>query len=216
MRWLRAATTGLAGLGAICGAWPTWMLADEPAATRPRAAAMLEGGSRQPPPPRDLVVARRTLRQRFGKTLFRADSHAGARQAADRLFEAAVTETDRPLKWLLLDEARRLGMQAGDAATIDEAVTLAAASYDFDAIELEIESLARVPLRALDRSRAGELAEVAERLATRAEADGRLGLAVDAQMLAVRGWQRAGNREATRRAAIRHDQLDHARVTASP
>jgi hypothetical protein len=51
------------------------------------------------------------------------------------------------------------------------------------------------------------LAEVAERLATRAEADRRLDDAIAAQSLAVRAWQRTGNTAAALKAAQRHDAI---------
>jgi len=106
-----------------------------------------------------------------------------------------------------LDEARRLGAAAGNAETIKRAVAMQSATFDFDEIEAELESLGRVPLRALDPERATQMAKAAEALAARAAADGRRADAVDAQMLAVRSWQRAGNLDAARAAAAQHDAM---------
>jgi hypothetical protein len=55
--------------------------------------------------------------------------------------------------------------------------------------------------------RAAALAEVAEKVASRAEGDGRRHLAIASLNLAVRGWQRAGLIEPAKRAAIRHDEM---------
>ena len=55
--------------------------------------------------------------------------------------------------------------------------------------------------------RAAALAEVAEKVANRAESDGRRDLAIMSWNLAVRGWQRAGAMDAARKAAVRHDEM---------
>jgi len=52
-----------------------------------------------------------------------------------------------------------------------------------------------------------KLAEVAEGLATRAESDRRFDLALEAQDLAIKAWQRAGAIEACRRAMVRHAEI---------
>jgi hypothetical protein len=161
----------------------------------------------RPPSQRDLVDARAELQRRFGPPLARVNSAAGANHAAELLLDAAVAEEDRSLKWLLLAEARRLAVAAGNALVVDQAVVLASASYDFDEIATELTALGEIPLRGLDPGRAALLAQVAERLATRAEADDRFDEARDAQMLAVRAWQRSGNKRAAAQAAERHDAL---------
>jgi hypothetical protein len=107
----------------------------------------------------------------------------------------------------MLDEARRLGEAAGQAGLVNRAITLAAATYDFDAIDTELRCLKQIPLRGLDAQRAASLASAAENIATRAEADQRLDKAVSATLLAYRSWQRAGNKEAAHQAAARHDAL---------
>jgi hypothetical protein len=132
---------------------------------------------------------------------------AGAERAADAFLEAAASEPDRALKWLLFAEARRLGAASGNAAVIDRSVSLASATYDFDALDLEFRSLEEIPLRALSPQRAMKLAEVAEGLATRAESDRRFDLALEAQDLAIKAWQRAGAIEACRRAMVRHAEI---------
>jgi hypothetical protein len=154
-----------------------------------------------------LVDARAELRRRYRELLFRSRTSAGAERAADAFLDAAANEPDRSLKWLLFEEARRLGAASGNAALIDRAVSLASATYDFDAIDLELRSLEEIPLRALSPQRAMKLAEVAEATATRAETDRRFELALEAQDLAIKAWQRAGAFEACRRAMVRHGEI---------
>jgi hypothetical protein len=173
-------------------------------------AALLES----PPSRRDLVDARAELQRRFREPLFRANTSAGANRAAEVLLDAAVAEPDRALKWAMLTEARRLAASAGNALVIDQAIALASANYEFDEIGAELRALGEIPLRGLDPLRAVRLAEVAERLATRAETDRRLEDAVAAQSLAIRAWQRAGNKAAAVQAAARHDALEAVRVKA--
>jgi hypothetical protein len=170
--------------------------------TLPPAAA-----ARQPPSPRQLVDARAELQRRHRELLFRATTASGADRAAEALVEAGAAEPDRALQWALFAEARRLGAASGNAAVISRAITLATASFDFDALEMEHRALAEIPLRGVSPQRALRLAEAAENLATRAEADGRRELARAAQDLAIKAWQRTGSREATRRAMVRHTEL---------
>jgi len=160
-----------------------------------------------PPSPRELVDAREVVERRFREPLARTGTAAGANAATAVLLEAAVGEEDRAVKWHLLAEARRLAAAAGNAAAVDRAIILADAAFDFDAIAEEHRLLRGIPLQALDRARAAALAEVAEGLAERAEADGRADVAADAWTLAIRGWQRAGVDDAARRAAGRLGQV---------
>jgi hypothetical protein len=136
----------------------------------------------QPPSRRALVDARAELQRRF-------------------------REPDRALMWLLCSEARRLGAASGNAAVIHRSITLASATYDFDALDEELRALAGIPLRGISPQRAVGLAEAAEGVASRAEIDGRTGLALSAQDLAIKAWQRAGAREACRRAMVRRDEI---------
>ena len=96
---------------------------------------------------------------------------------------------------------------SGNAAALDRAIVLASATYEFDAVETEYRALKEIPLRILSPPRAAALAEVAEKVASRAEGDGRRDLAMSAQSLAIRGWQRAGLMEPAKRAVIRHDEM---------
>ena len=166
----------------------------------------------QPPSPRDLVEARAEMQRRFREPLSHVHTAVGATRAAEALLDGAISEPDRNLKWLLLAESRRLAAKTGQAAMVDRAITVASASYAFDALHEELRSLGEIPLRGLNPPRAASLAAVAEKLALRAETDGRLELAVSAQTLAVRAWQRAGDRAAAHRAARRHDEIETARV----
>jgi hypothetical protein len=199
MRWLLLAASLLGGDPA--GA--------EPAAPsgRPVMTSQPVAGRELPPSSRALVDARAELQRRYREPLFRADTAAGASRAADIFLEAGAAEPDRALKWLLLAEARRLGAAAGNAAVIHRAVSLASATYEFDELDLEYRALAEIPLRGLSPDRAAAVAEAAEGVAGRAEIDGRIELALAAQDLAIRGWQRAGAVEACRRAMVRHAEI---------
>jgi len=166
-----------------------------------------DDGLDKPPSSRELAGSRAELKRRFREPLSHANTAVGARLAAETLLTAAATESDRSLKWLMLDEARQLGEATGQAALVNRAVTLASATYDFDAIETELRCLKQIPLRGLDATRAASLASVAEAIAIRAEADSRPDKAVAATLLAYRAWQRAGNQQAARKAAARHDAL---------
>lgn len=153
----------------------------------------------RPPSQRDLVDARAALKSRFQEPLSHTETAAGARLAADTLLSAAHDESDPAVKWTLLDEARRLGVAAGSAELVTRAATLASAGFDIDELAIELESLGEIPLRALDPARATRLAEAAERIAMRAETDGRDECARAAQLLAYKAWQRAGNSAAAKR-----------------
>jgi hypothetical protein len=148
------------------------------------------------------------LKSRFREPLSHTETAAGAMLAAEVLFTASVEEEDRVLKWLMLDEARQLALAAGDAEAVSRAINLASAVYEFDAIDTELRSLAEIPLRGIDAGRASRLARVAENLAIRAETDGRTALAVSAQTLAIRGWQRVGDTPNARRASVRLKELE--------
>ena len=161
-----------------------------------------------PPSARDVAESRQAFRRRFRDSLAHTDTAVGARTASETLLAAAATEDDRTLKWMMLDEARRLGEAAGQAGLVTRAIMLASAFYDFDAIDMELRSLKLIPLRGLDAKRATNLALAAEQIATRAEADQRLDKAATAELLAYRAWQRAGNTPAARQAAARHDALE--------
>ncbi|MFM9058763.1 MAG: hypothetical protein ACKOSQ_06545 [Planctomycetaceae bacterium] len=156
-----------------------------------------------PPSDRELVDARAVIERRFREPLAHTGTAAGASAAATMLLDAATAEEEPAVKWALLVEARRLAAAAGNAAGVDRAIVLADATFEFDAIKAEQHALRGIPLRALDRSRAAQLAQVAEGLAERAEADGRPEVAADSWALAMRGWQRAGDLAAARRAATR-------------
>ena len=196
--------------GAVCAAEDVGVqpATAETAELRPRMEQLgTTGGLDKPPSSRDLASSRAELQRRFRESLSHANTAVGARLAAETLLTAAVTENDRSLKWLMLDEARRLGEAAGQASLVNRAITMAAAVYDFDAIDMELRCLKQIPLRGLDARRASSLASAAENIATRAEADQRLDKAVSATLLAYRSWQRAGNKEAAHQAAARHDAL---------
>ena len=178
---------------------------------RPRMEQLsTTAGLDKPPSSRDLALSRAEMQRRFRESLSHANTAAGARLATETLLTAAITENDRSLKWMMLDEARRLGEASGQASLVNRAITMAAA-YDVDAIDMELRCLKQIPLRGLDAQRASSLASAAENIATRAEADQRLDKAVSATLLAYRAWQRAGNKEAAHRAAVRHDALVQAK-----
>jgi hypothetical protein len=179
-------------------------VADERPVMTPMPAA---ASGREPPSQRALVDARAKLNDRYRELLFRARSSAAADLAAETFLEAAIAEEDRALKWLLMAEARRMGAASGNALVISRAITLASATYDFDALDMEYRSLAEIPLRGVSPTRAVQVAEAAERVATRAEVDGRVSLALTALDLAIRAWQRCGAKEACRQAMLRHAEI---------
>jgi hypothetical protein len=165
------------------------------------------GGPDGVPSSRDLIAGRTELRRRFREPLSHTNTAAGARLAAETMLTAATAERDRTLKWLMLEEARRLGEAAGQAGIVSRAVAQASAVYEFDAVDMELRCLKQIPLRGLDAQRAAGLASAAEDIASRAEAERRTDRAASATLLAYRAWQRAGNTEAARRAAARHDAI---------
>jgi hypothetical protein len=174
---------------------------------RPAMTSLEPAARDQPPSARALVDARAELKRRYREPLFRSDTAAGADRAAELFVEAAAAEPDRSLKWLLCAEARRLGAASGNAAVIHRSITLASATYEFDALAEELRSLRGIPLRGLSPQRSMALAEGAEGVASRAAIDGRIDLAIEAQDLAIKAWQRAGAKEACRRAMVRHGEI---------
>lgn len=191
---------------------PLMAAAAEPA-SRPLMHQLPPAAAGRPPSQRDLVAARTELKRRFREPLAHTETATGASTAAAVLIDAAGREDDRALKWLLLLEARRLATAAGNAAAVARAIVIASATYEFDAVAEEYRALAEIPLRGIDGPRAGGLAQVAEQLSLRAEAEGRDELAADAQALAVRAWQRAGDLPAARRADARLTALEPASTT---
>ena len=186
--------------------------ADAAPAERPRMRQLAPtAAAGRPPAPHELVAAREELRRRFRDEFATLSTPAGANAAVAALLHAAATEPDRRLKWLMLDEARELAADAGNAAAVSRTIALAAADYDFDAVAEEYRTLDEIPLRLLDPARAAALAAVSDRLAARAEADGRRELATSAQLLAMRGWERAGDIAQARAAAAKVRMLDPGR-----
>jgi hypothetical protein len=184
--------------------------ADAPARLRMRQLAPAAAAG-EPPGPHELVHARAELQRRFRDELGSVSTPAGANAAVASLLAAAASEPDRRLKWLMLDEARELAADAGNAAAVSRALKLASASFDFDAVAEEYRTLNAIPLRLLDPDRAASLAEAAGQLGMRAETDGRRDMATSAQLLAMRGWERAGNIAAARAAAAKVRELDPGR-----
>jgi hypothetical protein len=185
---------------------------DAAISARPRMQQLAPAAAAgEPPAPHELVDARTELRRRFRDEFATISTPAGANAAVAALLDAAATEPDRRLKWLMLDEARELAADAGNATAVSRAIQIAAASYDFDAVAEEQRTLNEIPLRLLDPARAAALADAAGRLAARAETDGRRDVATSAQLLAMRGWERAGNIAAARAAAAKVRELDPGR-----
>ena len=184
--------------------------ADAPARLRMRQLAPTAAAG-EPPGPHELVDARAELQRRFRDELASVSTPAGANAAVASLLAAAASEPDRRLKWLMLDEARELAADAGNAAAVSRTLKLASASFDFDAVAEEYRTLNAIPLRLLDPDRAASLAEAAGQLGMRAETDGRRDMATSAQLLAMRGWERAGNIAAARAAAAKVRELDPGR-----
>jgi hypothetical protein len=204
----------LARFVALLLAVPAW--ADDPPpppapADAPRRPTMqqlpAEASLEAPPTARDLIDARAEFERRYPGILARGRTTAGAAMLPDVLIDAAVSEDNRDVKWFMLSEARRMAVASGNAAALDRAVVLASATFEFDALAEEYRLLREIPIRMLAPPRAAALAEVAEKVANRAEGDGRRDLAIMSWNLAVRGWQRAGAMDAARKAAVRHDEM---------
>jgi len=181
--------------------------ADDAQPARPVMTSLPPGVGRLPPTARQLVDARAEFKRRYREVLFRAKSATGADLAADFFIEEASRQPDRSLKWLLLDEARRMGVASGNAAMISRSITLATASFDFDALALEHRSLDEIPLRGISPQRAAGVADASEAIATIAELEGRFELSLASQDLAIKAWQRAGATEQCRLAMERHAEI---------
>lgn len=180
--------------------------AASPAGAEPRPAMrQLESGSRsgRVPSARDIAAVRPLVKRRFYEAFSHTETALGAQTAAETLLSAATNEGDGTLRWVLLDEARRLGEDCGQAGIVSRSFALAAGFYDVDDVAGELRSLRHFPIRILDPQRAAALARSAEHLAVRAAETGRVREAVAAEDLATRAWQRAGNIEAARAAAAR-------------
>lgn len=160
------------------------------------------------PSQRALVDARATFRQRYGNPATRARTSTATVLVAEALLAEATDESDPAVKWVILDEARKLAISAGSPRIIGRAVRIASSEFDFDALNVEYRSLIEIPLRALDPGRASELAEAADGIATRAEIDRSFDLALLAEGLSIRAWQRAGNIDGARTANKRLEVLE--------
>lgn len=161
------------------------------------------------PAARDITAARPVVKRRYHEVFSHTETSRGAQVAAETLLAAATIEPDATLRWVLLDEARRLGEACGQARIVSRSFAMAAGFYDVDDIGGELRSLRHFPLRVLDPLRAATLARSAEQLASRAAESRRLREAIEAEDLAMRAWQRAGNIEAARAAATRAADLDN-------
>ena len=166
------------------------------------------------PSQRALVDARSTFRQRYGNPAARPRTSTATLLVAEALLAEATDESDSAVKWVILDEARKLAISAGSPQIIGRAVRIASSEFDFDALNVEYRSLLEIPLRALDPGRASDLAEAAEGIATRAEIDRSFDLALLAQGLSIRAWQRAGNIDGARTASKRLEALEKTAKTA--
>lgn len=188
--------------------------APSPAAEPPRPTmrTLAPSAVARPPADHELVDARAAFQRRFGEMLAGISTSAAANAAAAQLLDAAATEDDRRIKWLMLSESRELAAAAGNAAGVEKSLVAASAEFTFDFLGEEYKTLVGIPLRPLDAARAAALATVAARLADRAEADGRRDVAINAQTLAMRGWERAGAIDAARKAQAEVRRLDPGRI----
>lgn len=192
-----------AGVGKADGA------AEEPVLRRPSMRQLGPNADpSRPPSRREIADGRVIIRRRFYEDFSHTETALGARVAAEALLTAAMTEDDRTLRWVLLDEARRLGESSGQAGIISRSFATAAGLYDFDDVAAELRSLEQIPVRVLDGGRAAALAKAAEHLARRAADENRVPQAITAESIAARAWQRAGNAAAAREAAVRAVALE--------
>lgn len=155
----------------------------------------------------DLSKARAAYRRRHGGARETAGTSGAALRKAENLMNEAASERSAAMRWVLLDEARKTGITAGSATVVSRAARLMGAEFDIDELSLEYRSLRDIPLRALRGERAAAIASSAESIATRAELRHGPLLAIDSLELAVRAWQAAGDENAARGAAERHDRL---------
>ena len=187
-----------------------------PRPQRPRMQSLpVEPREGAVPSQRALVDARATFRQRYGDPTSRARTSSAALLLAEALIKEAGGESDTAVKWVILEEARELAISAGSPAVISRTVRAASAEFDFDALTVEYRALLEIPLRALDRGRASDLATAATTVATQAETERRFDIAVLAQGLAIRAWQRAGDLQSARSATERLDRLELAGRSAT-
>jgi len=183
--------------------------AEEPVLRRPSMRQLGPNADpSRPPSRREIADGRVIVRRRFYEDFSHTETALGARVAAEALLTAATTEDDRTLRWVLLDEARRLGESSGQAGIISRSFATAAGLYDFDDVAAELRSLEQIPVRVLDGGRAAALAKAAEHLARRAADENRVPQAITAESIAARAWQRAGNAAAAREAAVRAVALE--------
>ena len=95
---------------------------DEGAASRPERPRMqsLAPSSRGGvvPSQRVLVDARATFRQRYGNPATRARTSTATLLVAEALLAEATDESDPAVKWVILDEARKLAISAGSPPRI--------------------------------------------------------------------------------------------------
>jgi hypothetical protein len=160
------------------------------------------------PSQRALVDARSEFRERYGNPAARVRTTSATLLLAEALIAEAAGETDPAVKWVILEEARKLAISAGSPLAIARSVRLASAEFEFDSLAVEYRSLLEIPLRALDPGRASDLANAAAGVATRAETDSRYDVAILAQGLTIRAWQRVGNIAAARAASQRLESLE--------
>ena len=167
------------------------------------------------PSQRALVDARSEFRQRYGNPAARVRTSSATLLLAEALMAEAAGETDPAVKWVILEEARKLAISAGSPLVVGRSVRVASAEFDFDALAVEYRSLLEIPLRAIDPGRASDLANAAAGVATRAEVDQRYDVAILAQGLTIRAWQRAGNIHAARAASLRLESLQRLAKSSS-
>jgi len=181
----------------------------EPRPERPRMQTLAPSqASGAVPSQRALVDARSEFRQRYGNPAARVRTSSATLLLAEALMAEAAGESDLAVKWVILEEARKLAISAGSPLVVGRSVRVASAEFDFDALAVEYRSLLEIPLRAIDPGRAADLANAAAGVATRAEVDQRYDVAILAQGLTIRAWQRAGNIHAARAASLRLESLE--------
>ena len=175
----------------------------EPRPERPRMQTLAPSqASGAVPSQRALVDARSEFRQRYGNPAARVRTSSATLLLAEALMAEAAGESDLAVKWVILEEARKLAISAGSPLVVGRSVRVASAEFDFDALAVEYRSLLEIPLRAIDPGRAADLANAAAGVATRYD------VAILAQGLTIRAWQRAGNIHAARAASLRLESLE--------
>ena len=112
------------------------------------------------PPAAAQALAVRKVRKAFAAE-FRAKDREARSALAGRLVEAARTETDAAVKYVLLTQARKIAEDLADAGRVTGAVDALFAAFDVHAVDVLAAALARTARNARDPAAAKALTDAA-------------------------------------------------------